>query len=129
VIPHQVIGGPCYGHPFGQQPHLQLSQVLFAVAIGVGDERMYENTATDRILERVLNFFSVETEYSDLDTLLRTVNTVNERLNSVIRLNDEFQGRPPSNCNTGLDAKCVMRVARLSWLLRVLEIRLLARTT
>ncbi len=105
VITHQIVRGASYRHPLRQQPHFQFAQVLFTTAIGVGDQRVDKHAAFRCPLQRVLQFFAIEAKDGNLNALLRSLDTIHQRFDSVFWLNNQFHGRLPRSLLPALRCK------------------------
>jgi hypothetical protein len=90
VVAHHVVRGPRQGHADFQQPALQLAQLALAAAVGMRDERAHRHAAADGSGNRLLDRIEVEAENDDVDALLGAVDRLDQRSDTVVRLNDDL---------------------------------------
>ncbi len=64
---------------------------LFASAIGVGDERLYEDAAGCGVRQCLFNFDTIEAENGDFHAAFSPVDRIHQRRHPVTWLNQQFQ--------------------------------------
>ena len=90
MVPHEVVGGARDGHADFQELELEFAQVPLAAAVRVRDDRADDDTPGDCGFERLFELRAIESKDDDVDRFLGTADSLHERREAVVRLNDEF---------------------------------------
>ena len=91
VISGQVVGRARHRDSGIQKAHFELAKVFLAAAIGIRDQRMDKDAARGRVRQGLLDFTAIESKNDDLDAVLGAIDGVEQRLNAVAGLNQQFQ--------------------------------------